>query len=120
MARLTDYPQQKIDFPAQLHGTDRLTRRFVSQSSFWDVEWLERWDGAKRLFITFAVARPTQDWKGAALMRAFGGVDFELASKTGNWRGLRDSIEDFLARVWRESRELDSSMAAYCASNLWG
>lgn len=119
-ARLGDYPERRVDFPAELHGTDRLTRLFVSRTSYWDVEWLHRWDGLMRLNIKLAVARPTLDPMCAVLVKSFGYVDWELTHKlTGNERGLRDNIEDFLARVWRESREMDFSMAAYCASNLW-
>jgi len=118
--KLSDYPEQRVDFSAQLHGTDRLTRRFVSYSSCWEVEWLDRWDGLKRLFIRFRIACPTEDWKRAVLIEGFGFVDWSVNSGVfRDERRLRDSIEDFCERVWRESRDLDFSMAAYCASNLW-
>lgn len=120
MSQLTAYPEQRVDSPAQLHGTDRLTRRFVSHSSAWAVEWFEQWDGARRLFIKLAVARPTANPMWANLVEHFGAVDWSLTNQMmSNERQLRDSIEDFCARVWRETREMDCSMAAYCASNLW-
>jgi hypothetical protein len=120
MAFPSNYPAQRVDFAEQLYGTDRLTRRFVSRNSSWAVEWLHRWDGMKRMMIKFAVARPTEDPRYAVLMRTFGSVDWDPPRWIRGHEGPPlDRIEDFCAKVWRESREMDLSMAAYCASNLW-
>jgi hypothetical protein len=108
------------NFAAQLYGTERMTRRFVGSSSRWDVYVHCRLDGLERAYLEFWVACPTTDPMLAKLIWIADSVDWETTYAMMKSRSRHfDAIEEFCAKVWRLSRELDFQMAAYCASNLW-
>ncbi len=120
----TDIPVPKIDIEEKLHGLERLTRRFVSSASGWEIEYFERWDGARRLFMRLYTARPASRPTidnyptSYALQVVDGGVT--LVSTEDMLALWGTEVQRVIAdRIGVEARAMDASMAAYCTSNLW-
>lgn len=119
-----DMPTPQIDLAAKLYGSDKLTRRFVSTLSRWEVEWYERWDGTRRLCMRLGAARPASkptvdNCPNFYTLHAVDGC-VDLVSSQDMLAIWRTEAQAVIAeRIFREAREMDASMAAYCASNLW-